>query len=751
MVLFLIFLALFSTASIVFLPRLRDAEDKMAKLDSIMDAVDKKPTKILSRDGQLLYQMSAEYRDKAKLSEIPEVVKKATLAAEDKRFYDHQGVDLIALMRVAFTSLKDKRFSQGGSTLTMQLAKRVYTSPVQTLGRKLDDIAIAYTMEKKLTKDQIFELYLNQVYYGTGAYGIRAAAQVYFGKRLEKLSLSDAALLARIVRRPSDENPYKNYEAAIKNRDIVLGIMREENMISETEYRSALDEKPKLRVQQFGSGAKMFRAAYFANYVLDQLKKKFPDIDFNAGGFTIETTVDTRLQASAEAAVRKVVNRYSRQGVNTGAIVLSDTDGRILAMVGGVDYNRNQFNVTFQGKRQPGSSFKPFIYAAALSSGAISPNDSISNEKFVYHDPSGTTWTPKNSGGKVGGSYSIRSAIANSVNLCAVRVIEALTPAVAVQYCHSVFGIKSDLTPVLPLALGASGVSPLEMLEGYSVFANFGDRAEPFGITRVTDSAGNVVYDGQPTIRRRVLDESVCGLMDEYLRAVVTGGTATKARVIPDARGKTGTTSSNRDAWFCGYTNNLIAVAWVANEHFDGKSWRYKVMPRVFGGKVTVEIWIETMRAAQGLLGKGESRRPAHLKALPEIRPSAPAQEPIDDNTGNTPDPAPTDDVQPTPLPGEPVVPTPGGTTPDPGTSPSPGPGTQPDPQPGPGTPPSDPGSSPPPMSSTVQETIFEICTATGKRATIYCPETVMRRFRGGETPKGVCTVHRPNQLSRNH
>jgi penicillin-binding protein 1A len=579
----------------------------LPNLASVMDRVRKSPTVIVSDDGTTLYTMSSERRLPVRSEEIPRVVIDATLAAEDKRFFEHQGVDVWALGRVLVTNAREGRLAQGASTLTMQLAKRVYTGPERTFDRKIRDMALAVMMERKLTKQQILELYLNQVFYGSGAYGIGAAAQTYFGKDLNELSVAEAATLARCVRRPSDENPIADPERAVQNRNVVLGIMREEGMIDEGTYQAAIAEPLRVRRASSGAAASAKLAPYFVDAVLEQLRRETPDVDYSAGGYRIETTLVYRIQRIAGREVIRLVR--SERSASTAAMLVMARDGRVLAMVGGVDYDRNQFNMIVQGRRQPGSAFKPFIYAAALENGTIDASSSLSNERIVMTDPStGKTWRPENANGRYGGWVSVRSALAMSINLPAIRVLEKVGVSTAIQVCRRSFGFESDLDPVLPLALGASAVSPMELAQGYSVFQLGGSRAKPRMIKRVIGPDGEVVRAWEPEIVSGVLSAQTAQTMDQLLRAVVTSGTATAASAVANARGKTGTTSDHRDAWFVGYTDELVGVGWVADEErTQNGRWRYRSMPGVFGGRVTVRMWTAIMKEAQQIVG--EKRR----------------------------------------------------------------------------------------------------------------------------------------------
>jgi membrane peptidoglycan carboxypeptidase len=739
-VLFLVVLMATSAFGIVFMLALKNAREKLEALPVVLDNIITQPTRILAADGKtVLYEATEEFRIEIKdLDEVPPLVINATLAAEDKRFFDHYGVDYIAVARSIVTNVKEGRKAQGGSTITMQLAKRLFTSPEKDWQRKLDDACIAIEMERRIPKREILRHYLNQVFYGHGAYGIQAAAQVYFGKKLDDLSIAEAAMLVRIVRRPSDENPYNDLTKAVSNRNDVLAIMRDEGMITEEEYREARNEEPELMPRRFGSGGRLHRGEYFVRYVQDVLKQEFPNIDFEAGGYTIHTTLDPHLQQVSDREVKNLVQKFRRNNVTTAAFVLMDNEGRILAMTGGVDFKRNQFNAVVQGTgRQPGSAFKPFIYAAALSTGAIAPGDYISNSRFELKQPDGKVWAPRNAGGGWGGSFSLRSAIAHSKNVPAVWVIDKVTPHMAAAYARDVFGFRTEMRPVHSLALGTSEVYPLEMAMAYSVFMNKGDRVTPFGITRIVGPDKTVLKNYGPNVRRNMLDPAVASLMDGYLRAVVTEGTARTASAVQDARGKTGTTQEHKDVWFCGYTNNLVGIGWVANERFDEKQkrWVYEKMPGAFGGTVTVQLWTAVMKEAQKAKGRGVAKEVAPLERAIVVDAGGVRAEPGDSVRTTRPSgdvlSAPSDDISPAE------------TTP-PAVEPPPTPVAERTP---PRTPPRDERTAPAGSTASARRetgTMVEICADTGQRATIYCPETIPRRFSAGDEPRRWCRRHTP-------
>jgi len=714
-----------SAVGFLVISEMRVASERIQSLYTKLGLIsESSPSRIFAADRKtLLYTASPVYRKPiAKYEDIPELVIHATLAAEDKRFFSHSGVDYWAAGRSVVTNIRDRRASHGGSTITMQLAKRLYTSSEKTWQRKLSDVCMAIQIERTISKKEILRHYLNEIFYGQGAYGINAAAQVYFGKGLKDLTVSEAATLARLVRRPSEENPFVDKEKAIENRNVVLKVMREEGWITEEQYGKAKSQGLNLKQATFASGDRVVSSPYFTHYVLDYLKDNYPDIDLKQGGYTIYTTLDVSLQKEAEKSVASVVRQYRRGGVKTGAFVLMDNTGQILAMQGGLDYQRNQFNAVTQGGRQPGSSFKPFVYSAALSVGAIAPGDRISNEPFEMPIGNGRYWRPKNSNGSIGGSYPISTCIAQSPNIPAVWVTSKVGPDVAAKYARDVFGFHSKIEPVMSMALGTNDVNLLEMAEAYSVFMSAGDRVQPRPITRIDGPNRETLYTVKPTIFAHQLDSQVASLMDGYMRQTVTSGTARRAQVVKEARGKTGTTQDNRDAWFCGYTNNMVGIAWIANEQFDEKkkSWVYPPMSSsIFGGSHAIYIWNPVMKAAQAKYGVGKKIETPALSRDIGLSVTQRKQEP-DETVDETPVRPPQDQREPDPV-VEPVR-EPERTTPPP---------VQEEP------PKREERTRPLEDSVTV-----DICAASGLKANIYCPETNSRSFAAGQAPKRWCRVH---------
>lgn len=711
------------------------AKDKLAEAAKLIPTLPEKMrmfsserSVIKSRDGKVLESIATEFRKPVRIQDVPAKVIYATLAAEDKRFYEHSGVDYWAMGRAVLSTVSGKR-TEGASTLTMQIAKRVYTSTAKTFDRKVQDMALATMIERQLSKEQILELYLNQVFYGSGAYGVSAAAEVYFGKSLKDLSWSEAAALARCVRRPSDENPYVNERVALRNRDVVLSIMHDEGWMTDPEYEKAKHEPLVLRKGR-DDGSVDRSAPYFCDYVKSWLKENLPDVDLSKGGYTIETTLDTGLQKYAEKKVREMVERNRRLKITTAAFVLLDNEGRVLAMVGGPSYEKNQFNVITQGKRQPGSSFKPIVYATAFEYGALSPNGEVSNEPFMMKDDYGRRRPVK--GGGRGGEVSVKRAIAMSINTPAMWACDKVGRANVINMAHNNFGFTTELPDVPTIALGADEVTPLDMARAYSVFQNGGDRFEPFGVIRVTGPDGVQIKYVAPEFARRQIGSSAAEGIDMCLRAVVTSGTGTRAGSVTNARGKTGTTSSNKDAWFCGYTDKFLGIGWVANETRDEKGRvRYRPMDDyVMGGHMVAPLWADIVGHAQDVFGEEARKFRSSGSMGSEERNSEPA---VEENPGVDIAPEGDPDETTDAAPDAPEA------APDNASAP-------PEERPKLETPKPErtnerPAREPEPTNDRI--VFVEICADSGQRATIYCPERVRRAFRAGNEPKGRCKLHK--------
>ena len=705
------------------------------------------PLKVYSRDGKLIAVYGEKRREPLKVEEVPDLLVQAFLAAEDDRFYEHLGVDYQGLLRAAISVLLTGEKRQGGSTVTMQLARNFFLDNERTYTRKLKEIFLAFRLEHEFSKNEILELYLNKIYLGNRAYGIGAAAEVYYGRGVHDLNLAQIAMIAGLPKAPSRFNPIINPERAIVRRDYVLGRMHKLEFIDDDEYQSMLDEPvsasihyPRVEMDAPYIG-EMARAQMFEEYGPDAYNK----------GYRVYTTINSDLQRQAQAALRKGLHAYDLRhgwrGVEShlelvyaeedesridfekldevildmdltgrllpavvirvesqeievylgeqqfatlsieqakwakayvdentkgkvpedfaglftpgdvirinrtdsgewalsqipdvaGAFVAVDPqNGSVLALVGGYDYLHSKFNRVTQAKRQPGSSFKPFIYSAALESGYTPA--SIVNDAPVVHDASGleSAWRPKNYSGKFFGPTRLREALVKSRNLVSIRVLRGVGHRYTVEHITN-FGFDEEQLPQgLSLALGSGVVTPLEMARGYVVFANGGYYVEPFVIERIENFSGEVLFRSSPLmvcgtdcldlqqqlyrsgeqeivkeeapdlgirVAERVLSKENAYQMMSMMHDVIQSGTGRRARQLGrnDLAGKTGTTNDQRDAWFCGFNGNIVAVAWVG---FD----QHKPLGRKEVGSVTaLPIWIDFMRVA--LKGKPESKQ----------------------------------------------------------------------------------------------------------------------------------------------
>ncbi len=721
---------------------------------------------IYSADGVMLARIAEEYREPATLEEIPKHLINATIAKEDRRFWQHSGVDWRGTARALWVNLTEGDIRQGGSTLTQQLARNVFLTQQRTVSRKMQEIILAQEMERRLTKERILELYLNQVYYGNGAYGVKAAARVYFNKPLEKLTLAECALLASLPQRPSGHDPFSNPDEAIFQRNLTLNLMAQEGYIT-PDQRDAAKAEP-LRLSRTRPRSR-FLAPYFVMDVLRDLEAQYGRELLLQGNLKVYTTLNMEMQRAAEAALQRGVAAFRNQGVTQGAVVLIDLrTGQIRALVGGVNFGRSQYNNITQGRRQPGSAFKPIVYATAFELGKLNPNSTLSDTPLDLPGGGGKRWRPQNADGKFRGSVSVTRALASSINIPAIRAAQLVGADKVVEFSRTRFGIETPLDPVLPIALGASAVKPLELAKAYSVFALGGNRIEPFMLRRVVDRNGVVLLQQQAQVTPNVLSKQSAEWMDEILRQAVVNGTGKAAARIPNARGKTGTTSDYRDAWFVGYTDEYLAVVWVASEHYNPQTqrWEYRPMRRVFGGTVCARIWADMMEQVNVIEKRLQAR---------QARPTEPVAEPIPTPEPEPPAPA-LDDAEDTAVPPAIAPPaeepprTPDETTraePEPPAASAPAPRREPEPPVVSGTSaapvastPAAPRTSdatptlvggapreskppiPPPPPPPPEYTIVGICADTGLLATDYCPEVVRKRFEKGKELRQRCNKH---------
>lgn len=505
----------------------------------------------------------------------------AVLAIEDRRFYSHFGIDPIGLARAMLTNLLHGKLMQGGSTITQQLAKNLFLSQERTFKRKVQEALLALWLERELSKDEILSAYLNRVYLGGGAYGVDAAARLYFGKPARDMTLRESATIAGLLKAPSRFSPLSNPRLASKRADVVVEAMRDAGYLDE---ERAVEKKgmraPPPPPRKPGA---VEATRYYTDWIVEQLGEIAGTPE---GDLVVYTTLDSPLQTSAENALGAALkSRGEEQHFTQGAVMVMRTDGAVTAMVGGRDYRESQFNRATQALRQPGSSFKPILYLAALGQGWM-PDSLI--EDAPIHDG---RYRPENYDGKYYGTTTLESALALSMNTAAVRLMREVGPRGVIETARRL-GISAPLDPNLALALGSSGVPMIEMMAAYGAFARDGLEAEPFGIVRIEDSEGRLVYERprNPFAARVAVPEHVRAL-NFMMTQVIERGTGRGALLPWPAAGKTGTSQNYRDAWFLGFTSEYVAGVWIGND--DNSP-----MKRVSGGSVPAAIWRETMLAA---------------------------------------------------------------------------------------------------------------------------------------------------------
>ncbi|OLL30721.1 penicillin-binding protein [Burkholderia sp. SRS-W-2-2016] len=685
---------------------------QLPSLDALTDYRPKVPLRIYTADHVLIGEFGEERRSLVRFQDIPDQMKKAVLAIEDYRFYEHGGVDFIGILRAGFADLAHGGASQGASTITMQVARNFFLSSEKTYTRKIYEMLLAYKIERALTKDQILELYMNQIYLGERAYGFAAAARVYFGKDLKDISLAEAAMLAGLPKAPSAYNPVVNPKRAKIRQEYILRRMLELNYITRDQYDVAVKEE--IHTRNPGTEYNV-HAEYVAEMVRQMMYAQYKDETYTRG-LNVTTTIDSADQDAAYRAVRKGVMDYERrhgyrgpegfvqlpaagderdqtiddaltdhpdngeiiagvvtdanpkqvvaqlvdgtevtvtgeglrfaaaalstrgntaQHIRPGSIVrlmtdakgnwqitqlpqvegalvsLTPQDGAIRALIGGFDFNKNKFNHVTQAWRQPGSSFKPFIYSAALDKG-LAPA-TIINDAPLYFPPStpgGDAWEPKDDD-QPDGPMSMRLGLQKSKNLVSIRILSFIGTKYAQDFVTQRFGFDADKTPpYLPMALGAGLVTPLQSAGAYSVFANGGYRINPYLINEVTDARGVALSRAQPLVAGqdapRTLEPRNAYIMNSLLHSVATAGTGAGTNVLhrSDLQGKTGTTNDAKDGWFAGYQQSLVAVAWM------GYDQPKSLGSREFGAQLALPIWIEYMQRALRGVPQAEPQQP---------------------------------------------------------------------------------------------------------------------------------------------
>jgi penicillin-binding protein 1A len=535
--------------------------------------------KITAVDGSVIANRGTTGGEALALEEMSPYIPEAIVAIEDRRFYSHFGVDPLGLARAFVTNITTGHMVQGGSTLTQQLAKNLFLSPDRTLERKVQEVLLALWLEQKYTKDQILAMYLNRVFFGSNAYGVEAASRRYFNKSARDVNLGEAALLAGLVKAPSRLSPARDPEAANARAQVVLQAMRDQGYISGDEVKTAMSQTP-AKAKRYWSGA----GHYVADMVMDQLPGLIGDVKEDV---VVDTTIDKGLEKRAEQSLTDVLNKDgAKLDASQAALVSLDGTGAIRALVGGRDYADSQFNRAVKAKRQPGSSFKPFVYAAALEKG-LTPFSVFNDAPIRIGD-----WTPENYEKKYNGEVTLATALAKSLNTVAAQLVMYDGPDQVIKLAHRL-GIESELQPNASIALGTSEVSLMELTGAYAAFMNGGYKATPHVIRRVTTADGSkVLYENTYDSPPRVLSETIAANMNAMMMGVIDQGTGRSAKLAGwQAAGKTGTTQNSRDALFVGFTSNLTTGVWFGND--DGKP-----MKKVTGGGLPAKAWQEFMTAA---------------------------------------------------------------------------------------------------------------------------------------------------------
>ncbi|SAL72894.1 penicillin-binding protein 1A [Caballeronia telluris] len=716
--LFVCIFALVISAGLVLGYALVVAQPNLPSLDALTDYRPKVPLRIYTADHVLIGEFGEERRSVVRIQDVPDHLKKAILAIEDARFYDHGGVDLTGILRAGTVALTNGHASQGASTITMQVARNFFLSSEKTYTRKIYEMLLAYKIERALTKDQILEVYMNQIYLGQRAYGFASAARVYFGKDLKDVSLAESAMLAGLPKAPSAYNPVVNPKRAKVRQEYILQRMLELRYITQDEY----DQAAKQPLVVKGAGREFsVHAEYVAEMVRQMMYAQYREEAYTRG-LNVVTTIDSADQDAAYRAVRKGLMDYERrhgyrgpegfielpanadereqaiddalaehpdngelvaavvtsastkqvkasfidgnvatiegnnlrfvsnalstraqpnQRIRPGAIVrlmknddgawiitqlpqvegalvsVVPQDGAIRALVGGFDFNKNKFNHVTQAWRQPGSSFKPFVYSASLEKG-LSPATIINDAPLFFSaaETGGQPWEPKNYGGGFDGPMSMRQALQKSRNLVSIRILNQIGTKYTQQYITK-FGFDADRHPAyLPMALGAGLVTPLQMATAYSVFANGGYRVNPYLIADITDPRGAVVSHPQPLVAQESAPLAIpprnAYVMNSLLQSVAQRGTGAKTNELKrgDLAGKTGTTNDSRDAWFAGYQHSLVAIAWIGYDN-----------PRTLGDKETggglaLPVWMDYMSRALRGVPEWRAQQPPDVTSL---------------------------------------------------------------------------------------------------------------------------------------
>ena len=596
--------------------------------------------KIVSTDGELMGNRGDTGGEAVKLSELPPFLPKALIAIEDRRFYSHFGIDPIGLARAVVNNVVRHRGTQGGSTLTQQLAKNLFLTPDRTLGRKVQEVLLALWLERTYSKDQILELYLNRVYMGAGAYGVDAAARRYFGKSAKDVNIMEAAMLAGLLKAPSRYAPSHNPQLARERAETVLAAMLEAGFLSEKERQAAL-ALPRVVFTHPNAGSEN----YVADWVMDQLPYYVGSVDSD---IVVETTVDSNLQLLAEAALQGTLAQFGdKKDVSQGALVALDATGGVKALVGGVEYEKSKYNRAVTAKRQPGSSFKVFTYLAAMEAG-LTPETVRVDEPVSFHG-----WAPKNFGKEYKGPVTLKEALSQSINTVAAKLAVEVGPKRVASVAERL-GITSPLQVNASIALGTSEVTPLELTGAYVPFSNGGFGVVPHVIQRIRTANGKVLFEHTGNGPGRIIDPLPLAEMDTMLAETLISGSGKKAQIAGwQTGGKTGTSQDSRDAWFIGFTGLYTAGVWLGNDDSSPTN-------NATGGSLASIVWhrfmVEALRGKAPVPIPGSVYQPPSLFAPQQPQPWQQQPQPLQQQT-QTLQP-PTQPLQPQPVPsrGEPLT-----------------------------------------------------------------------------------------------
>ncbi len=547
-------------------------------------------THIYDIKGKSLTSLHGEAnREVVKIEQVSPNLKRAVLAIEDSHFYQHPGINPTSLGRAFVANFREGEVVEGGSTLTMQLVKNLFLSRERTFNRKLAEAVLAVRIEQVFSKEEILELYLNQVYWGHNTYGVQTAAQSYFGKSAKDLNLAEATMMAGMIQAPEEYSPFINRSAAETRQKLVLKRMQQLGWITSGEAAAALEQPLKLgKITSWQTS----ELPIITEAVISELNQRFGEETVLKGGMRIQTTVDYNFQRMAEQVVRQQHEQLYNQGINADQVALAAVDPRthfVKALVGSANPGQSQFNRAIQSRRQPGSAFKPFVYYLGFASGRYTPDTIVQDQPITLRDGQ-ETYTPQNYGGGFGGAMSVRLALIQSRNIPAVKMGQDVGLDRVIELCRSL-GIKSPMEPVLSLPLGSVGMTPLEMAGAFATFASNGWHSDTTVIARVTDPNGNVLLDNTPK-PRLLLDPWAVASLNAVMAGVITEGTARAASIGRQAAGKTGTTSSERDVWFVGYVPQLSASVWLGNDN------NTPIGGGVTGGTYAAPVWRSFMLEA---------------------------------------------------------------------------------------------------------------------------------------------------------